>query len=450
MPFREPAPSPPAAPLPGGGRALSWLVFGGCLAVAVAHDGWAREPSAALRACPQFGDGFWAVPGTGTCLRVEGDVTSDAFAHGSRVADDPFDGDPFIITRRSRRIPRISFETSGGVSFDTRTTTAFGTLRTSFELDTDLERDDRTLGAGRSSGGNRRERCSELQLETARVQLGGFTAGLTDSFFGIDNPVNYLGTHVADFAEEQILLGYTASLSKDLSASVAIESGEEADEDESLFDYVFINRRRDPGDLTDERLETPVGVANLRLERSWGAAQVSGAAGQTRTRLFSEERAFKNRKDVLGWAASGGVALDLPGGGEDDVLVLKAATSHAMTFYTVGAGGNIVWTGLDALGKIDAFTLFAGLVHDWTPTLQSNLGVSFARLDFDLPQGRDRADGLTFTGNLVWSPVDDLDVGLELIYARIDARRDAARLLETAREGGVFGAVLRIERSFGP
>jgi hypothetical protein len=72
-------------------------------------------------------------------------------------------------------------------------------------------------------------------------------------------------------------------------------------------------------------------------------------------------------------------------------------------------------------------------------------------VNFNLPNGRDRADGLTVTGNLVWSPVENLDFGLELIYARVDAQRDAARLLETTDERkGVFGALLRIERSFGP
>jgi hypothetical protein len=122
-----------------------------------------------------------------------------------------------------------------------------------------------------------------------------------------------------------------------------------------------------------------------------------------------------------------------------------------LSFYTIGAGGNVVWTNFDALQSVDVFTLFAGLVHDWTPTLQSNVGLSFARVNFNLPRGCDRADGLTVTGNLVWSPVEDLDLGLELIYARVDADRVAARLLETTDERkGVFGALLRIERSFGP
>jgi hypothetical protein len=122
-----------------------------------------------------------------------------------------------------------------------------------------------------------------------------------------------------------------------------------------------------------------------------------------------------------------------------------------LSFHTIGAGGNVVWTDLDALRTVDVLTLFAGLVHDWTPTLQSNVGASFARVDFNLPQGRERANGLTLTGNLVWSPVEDLDLGLELIYARVDAGRNAARLLETTDERkGVFAALLRVERSFGP
>jgi Porin subfamily len=450
MSSRQPAPT--ASLSAGGGRLRpSWFVVG-CLAAALASDGWATERAEALRICPRF-EGFIALPGTDTCLRIEGEAGLDLFAHGSHVKDERFDGDPFVIAGRPTRRNRVSFEPSASVSFDTRTATAFGTLRTSLELSTDSD-DDRSFGAGgpsRGPGGRGRdEGRSALEIDTARVQLGGFTAGLTDSFFGIANPVNYLGTHIADFGEEQILLGYTADLAKDLSASVAIESGEEADDEDGLFDYVLIPRRN-ADDLTDERLQTPVGVANLRFEQSWGAAQVSGAVSQTQTRLFSEERPFDNRKDVAGWAVAGGVALNLPQWGEDDALVLKAATSRALSFYTIGAGGNVVWTDLDALRTVDVLTLFAGLVHDWTPTLQSNVGVGFARVNFNLPNGRDRADGLTVTGNLVWSPVENLDFGLELIYARVDADRVAARLLETTDERkGVFGALLRIERSFGP
>jgi len=243
LPHAPATPNPPAAPAPGDGRLKpSWFVAG-CLAAALAGDGWATESPAALRTCPRFGDGFFAVPGTDTCLRIEGEAGLDLFAHGSHVKDERFDGDPFVIAGRPTRKARVSFEPTAGVSFDTRTATAFGTLRTSLELGTDSE-DDRTFGAGGRSRNlgvrGRDEDRSTLELDTTRVQLGGFTAGLTDSFFGIDNPVNTLGTHIADFGEEQILFGYTADLSKDLSVSVAIESGEEADEGEGLFDYVFL------------------------------------------------------------------------------------------------------------------------------------------------------------------------------------------------------------------
>jgi hypothetical protein len=66
----------------------------------------------AARECPQYGPGFVQVPGTATCVRVGGRVTSE---YGTS-------------TRRNTR--GSGFGTSGRVSVDTRTDTAYGPLRT--------------------------------------------------------------------------------------------------------------------------------------------------------------------------------------------------------------------------------------------------------------------------------------------------------------------------------
>jgi hypothetical protein len=66
----------------------------------------------AARECPQYGPGFVQVPGTATCVRVGGRVTSE---YGTS-------------TRRSTR--GAGFGSSGRVAVDTRTDTAYGLLRT--------------------------------------------------------------------------------------------------------------------------------------------------------------------------------------------------------------------------------------------------------------------------------------------------------------------------------
>ncbi len=192
----------------------------------LAHGASAREPSRTLRACPEFGDGFWAMPASDTCFRIEGSARGDAYAHQSHVDDDRFDGDPFVLADRPTRRDRVSFEPSASVSFDTRTSTGYGTLRTSLEVSTDTDSDNRHgVSRGRVGGRDQGNR-SALELESAYVELRGVTAGLTTSFFSFDHPVDYWGTHLGDFSSEQILVGYTAKLGQGISASLAIESGE--------------------------------------------------------------------------------------------------------------------------------------------------------------------------------------------------------------------------------
>lgn len=248
---------------------MCWSVLGGVLSLALAHAAAAQALSGTLRACPRFGDGFWAVPASDTCLRIEGTATQDAYVHEGHVDDERFDGDPFVIAGRPTRKSRLSFQPSVDVSFDTRVATEYGTLRSSLEVSTDDGDDD---GHSPSRGRGRRRSESDrpaLELESAYVQLRGFTAGLTTSFFSFDHPVAYWGTHLGDFASEQILVGYTARLAREVSASLAVESGELADE-EGLFDYVLFRGRGGGRSAEDRRRQSPAAVANLRLEQDWG------------------------------------------------------------------------------------------------------------------------------------------------------------------------------------
>ena len=426
-----------------------WLPVSGLLSLALGHGAPASELPAALRACPQFGDGFWAVPASTSCFRIEGSARSDAYAHDSNVTDAGFDGDPFVITGRPTRTDRLSFEASADISFDIRTRTEYGTLRTFLEVSTDADRDNRhSASTGRDRRAGAADR-STLELESAYVQLRGLTAGLTTSFFSFDHPIEYWGTHLGDFASEQILVGYTADLARGLSASLALESGELPDE-EGLFDYVLF-RGRGGSRAEDRRGQAPALVGQVRLERDWGSAQVAAAVARSETTIFRDARLLRpaGEEVTVGEAAMAGLSIKLPQLGEDSEFVLSGAYSRGLNFYTIGIG-NIVWTSFNEVREPAVVTVLSGLTHAWTSQLQSNVGVSFSHVDFNLPGRRDKAGGLTLTANLMWSPATDLELGMELIHARVDARADAADLLDTTtRRQGASGVIFRVESKFG-
>lgn len=90
-----------------------------CIVVAAFAPGcgWAVERDVTdppARACLRYGPGFVQMPGSTTCIRIAGRVRSE-YGTGRRT-----------FYRRDR----AGFATSGTVSVDTRTDTAYGPLRT--------------------------------------------------------------------------------------------------------------------------------------------------------------------------------------------------------------------------------------------------------------------------------------------------------------------------------
>jgi hypothetical protein len=420
-------------------------LLSGIAAVALAWGASAQEWLGALRACPQFGDGFWSGPGSGTCVRIEGSARSDTFAHSPNVQEDRFDGDPFVIADGTTRRDRVSLGASASLNLDTRTPTAYGTLRTSFEMSTDSADDRHRLTRGRAQ----RAEQPVPELESAYLEWRGVTGGLTTSFFSFDHPVDAWGTHLPDFASEQFLVGYTARLGNGLTAALSVESGEIPDDD-GLFDHVFRRGWPDAGRIDDQRRQHPAAVGHLRWVGDWGSAQIAGALTGSQSMLTGEGVArMAAARETIGGAAGAGLAIDLPRLSEDSAVVISASYSHGASFYTAGLG-NVVWIGPREVRPVEVVGAFVGLTHAWTERLRSNAGVSILAASFNLPGARDRATGLTVTANLVWSPVRDLDLGIEFIHARVDAGADAADLIDTtSRTRGASSVIVRVESKFG-
>lgn len=78
-------------------------------------------PVETVRACPSHGPGFYAIPGTTTCIRIGGRVRSEFT----------------VASRRATRDDAGGFRTGGRVSIDARTDTAYGPLRSFVRLKVD-------------------------------------------------------------------------------------------------------------------------------------------------------------------------------------------------------------------------------------------------------------------------------------------------------------------------
>lgn len=98
------------------------LALGLTAGPALALEPWRAED--AVRACPQFGPGFIAVPGSSTCVKISGRVVAE---YGTRTS------------RNERRVDRRDdapgFSSRGRITLDSRTETDYGPIRLLYRAD---------------------------------------------------------------------------------------------------------------------------------------------------------------------------------------------------------------------------------------------------------------------------------------------------------------------------
>lgn len=351
-----------------------------------------------VRVCSAYGAGFFYLPGTDTCLRVGGRVRAE-YTFGER-----WSGGQDSYGTRAR----------GRLNLDARTATAYGTLRAFVRYDITTNTGPYNYG-GTNAGANRFALTSggsstSTSLDKAFVQFGPITAGKAQSFF--DFYANDYGFSVLRTSDRSTnLLAYTATFGGGFSATISAEDA--------------LTTGRLASAVTYEGQVMPDIVASLRVDQGWGSAQLSGAiSNRSVTNVFT---GFSS--DEWGYAIQGGVKINLPMLAAGDALFLQAGYADGAVNYlgwsgAVGYGRlgtiGVADFGLDAFGSIKSTTgynIVAALRHFWTPTIRSELIGSYSELE--TANGLDPKEFIV-GGNIVWSPVSGLDIGVEVLYSRME------------------------------
>ncbi len=390
-----------------------------------------------VRVCSAYGAGFFFMPGTDTCLKVGGRVRAE-YLYGER-----FSGGDDVYGFRARAQIRL----------DARNQTAYGTLRTFINLETTISNGAYGRGVNGTgpnfvpgtglTGVNGGAGAQVFALPAAFVQFGPLTAGRAQSFFDFyADALNWGPIRGSDM--QLNLLAYTATLGGGLSATISLEDGAER--------QAFAPA----GGGNSGGREYPDVVANIAYTQSWGTIQLSGALHQSTAVGFRD--ALGNRvDDKVGFAVQGGLKLNLPMLAAGDVFWLQAAYSEGAISYLGygGAGAGATWGANTRIGVVDVqntdrvvtalgsqkltkgWAITAGLLHYWTPTIRQGIYGSYSRLDYGAlastaviagtlnvrPTGSQvSSDELRIGTNLIWSPVAGLDIGVEVLYARVDPK----------------------------
>ncbi|TDR85184.1 porin [Enterovirga rhinocerotis] len=512
------------------GSAAGICVIPGAMAAdlparAVAPVEYVQACYTAERAANRNLNGFFALPGTDTCLRVSGRARFSYQYMSSRAESNIYGAQRGLVGDDNS-----GFQTLAFLNFDARTKTDLGTLRTFIRVIAAY-----SSGGYLTSGTSQRfgqsypalgmdtfgRANTTMYLDKAFIQYLGFTAGRAASFFDFyAHDLEHFGATSGSDVASTNLLAYTATFGGGWSATISMEDpiarrqprfsdslGGLTTAGPSFTNFGVATQATPyvgPGGVVRyanydviQRSSVPDFVAAVRYDAPWGAAQVSAAMHQlsggrlmstttapgaaSTTDLFLAQGAPSKVKDEIGWAVQGGLKINLPQLAQGDVLWLQAAYSEGALSYTGQparfAGSELMavtysgrfpvstvdsFIGLDGKQKLtESWSVTGAFLHYWAPQWRSAFFGSYAEVSFgagsravvaSLPNSsrfgldssydsRLRDYSVSVVGaNLIWSPVRDLDIGLEAVYTRVDLKGGRVADLTAGTNGQLIAA----------
>jgi len=185
------------------------------------------KPVEYVRICSLYGAGFYYIPGTDTCIRIGGHIRAELNfnARATGLQQHTTNG----TGNNTRTRDRDYFFTRSRVflNVDTRTQTAYGTLRTFSVVRAEVNTPNGLTASGPGSS------AGVVAIDTGIIQWGGFTIGRAGTSY-FDTPWAYaykwggngwLGN--PDTAGGRFVVAYTHQFGNGWSGTLSLEDGKE-------------------------------------------------------------------------------------------------------------------------------------------------------------------------------------------------------------------------------
>ena len=364
-----------------------------------------QTPDPALRICSAFGSGYYYIPGSDTCLKLGGRVRFEIL----------------VNEVWSRAQSPIGYRARGRIDLDARNQTEFGVLRASARFQSTISTGTYARSVP-SYDNDPTEIREDTIIQRAFIEFAGFTAGRFVSFFDFyGNDLNWGGT--LGSARPAINgLAYTAAWGSGLSTSLSFESP--------------LNRTIADENFVMAGMGMPETVANIRLDRNWGSAQLSGALHPIRPAYTAD---FTSGTSQWGWALQAGLKFNLPMLAEGDTIWGQAAYADgALNYLGLGRNsfrvGRVKYTLSDVyfvdntMQRTSGFSFTGAFTHYWTPIIQQSAFASYTQTDPTAAASalfpRVSQAGLWQVGsNLVWTPLKGVELGSELMWYQVSGAK---------------------------
>ena len=317
------------------------------------------KPVEYVKVCSLYGAGFYYMPGTDMCIKIGGWVRAEATwgNNNGSMAWGPWSGQENV-----RNTSNFVTRERGYITADAREQTAYGTARA--YIDVGLSDND----IGESAGGQ-----GTFSSNRAFLQWAGITAGLTQSFYDFYSApaVAYRAAFMpSEYTADggQWVAAYTAQLGNGLSATVSAENRRDTQiigingpeivgptsvsvigsssgavgtilATSALLGAGAIINGATFGAANNAQLgyggyQMPDIVGNLRVDQTWGSAQVMGALHYLNPLYYNDTVTAGNGLghpgDAWGWVVGAGLRLNFP-------MVAQGDYFQSEVNYTQGA-----------------------------------------------------------------------------------------------------------------
>ncbi|MEI2387724.1 porin [Breoghania sp. JC706] len=399
--------------------------FAGLGAAQAADLPSAPEPVDYVRVCDAYGAGYFYIPGTETCLRIQGGMRVEL-----RFQDFADDGN---VAWGSRNGNGTTTRARAYVRFDSRTQTEYGLLRTYVDL-----------WFTQDSGSDN----PDVELRDGFIQFGGFTFGRAESFFDFYTGDNWGSIIQQGFSDHRTnLFAYTHGFGNGFSATLSVEDG--------TFSRNTAVRTRDLSDTYDVYggHKMPDLVANVRVDQGWGSAQIMGALHEVNGGeivVGGTPTGNTVRDTEIGWAIGAGATFNVPMLAPGDTISIQGAYSNGAARYVHedAIAPDAIDRSSDDLELLEAWGIGAGMTHHWTPTISSALTATYTRYSLDVLSADFDVDQIGVQGNVVWSPVAGFLMGVELEYKTEDWDINGGSVGSTFADDDTLVGVFRVQRTF--
>ena len=454
------------------------------------------KPVEYVRICTMYGDGFYYIPGSDTCIKIGGYIRADYGFNTAGGRNPAYGG---TQGAQDRTVAQYSTRHRGNLAIDTRTQTEYGTLRTMTSIH--IQNQDQT---------------ESENISRAFIQWAGFTIGHSKSFsdtWSIEsdwhyatqqnqsdtgangvNQVSYtyeIGNGIAlNFGADERRSKNISNLSRSDAIKVGAEPANSSTGQRWPDPYVSLYINQEWGFWRASVLAHDVSATNFTDTGATGTCPNPGGNGPTGVALTS----CGHPGDRIGWVVMEGGEFKLPALGPGDRVGYffhygKGTSAYSGGSVLTSAGlfgsGNQVavgWLtdGIYANGSrlelTTTWTAAAGYEHFWTPTISTSVFGAYTNVSYD-----SAAKGLFATdvcptvarggqvgfnsvstncdpdwrylqagARLQWLPVPGFRMGVEAVYTRVyTAFNGATANLAGTNTSGTTGVVTPVNPVIG-